>query len=100
VRTDPELRRTLLEVMKETVAVARREGVDLPADYDEQRLAFFDGLPETMTSSMHHDLDRGNRLELDYLSGDVAARGERLGVPTPVNRTIAAVLRPYVEGRR
>jgi 2-dehydropantoate 2-reductase len=99
VRSDPALRRTLLEVMKETVAVARREGVDLPADYDEQRLAFFDGLPETMTSSMHHDLDRGNRLELDYLSGDVVARGERLGVPTPVNRTIAAVLRPYAEGR-
>ena len=59
-RADPRaIRRRaqfLLDLMREIVAVGRAHGVDLPADYAEQRLAFADGLPADMTSSMHHDL--------------------------------------------
>ena len=51
-----------------------------------------------MTSSMHHDLQRGHRLELEWLSGDVCRRGERLGVPTPVNRTVSDVLALHANG--
>ena len=47
-----------------------------------------------MTSSMHHDFERGNRLELAWLSGAVARHGEALGIPTPVNRTVFAALKP------
>lgn len=62
------------------------------------RMAFADQLPATMTSSMHHDLERGHRLELAWLSGDVLARGERLGVPTPCSRVIVAILSIYGNG--
>jgi 2-dehydropantoate 2-reductase len=41
-----------------------------------------------MTSSMHNDLERGNRLEVDWLSGAVVELGRAAGVPTPVNRAV------------
>lgn len=98
IRSHPRSRALLHDVMDEVVQVARAEGVDLPTDYAAQRLAFADGLPATMSASMHHDLQRGSRLELPWLSGDVVARGLRLGVPTPCNRTIVDVLAVHADG--
>ena len=92
IRSNPRARRFLSELMRETVAVGRALGVALPADFAEQRLAFVDGLPEQMTSSMHHDLRAGKRLEVSWLSGGVAQLGEQAGVPTPMNRAVWEIL--------
>jgi len=86
-------------VMNETVQVARAKGVDFPEDYADEKLQFIDGLPFDMTSSMHHDLERNNPLEVAWLSGAVARFGAELGIDTPVNRTIDAALRPYAKHR-
>jgi 2-dehydropantoate 2-reductase len=51
-----------------------------------------------MTSSMHHDLQRGNRLEVRWLSGGVVELGAAKGVPTPLNRAIADILALHAEG--
>lgn len=99
IRNNVRARAFLYDVMNEVVAVAQAEGVALPADYAHDRLAFMDQVPATMTSSMHHDLERGHRLELAWLSGDVVARGERLGVATPCNRAIFDLLSVHSEGR-
>ncbi len=98
IRSHPRSRALLHDLMDEVVQVARAEGVDLPADYAAQRLVFADGLPATMSASMHHDLQRGARLELPWLSGDVVARGRRLGVATPCNRAIVDLLAVHAEG--
>ena len=98
IRTNPKSRAWLRDVLDEVVQVARAQGVDLPEDYAEDRLAFVDTVSPAMTSSMHHDLERGNRLEVAWLSGDVAERGKALGVPTPANRTIADVLAIHANG--
>ncbi|MBO0753045.1 MAG: 2-dehydropantoate 2-reductase [Bradyrhizobiaceae bacterium] len=98
IRTHPSTRRFLLDLMRETVEVGRAQGVALPADYAEQRLAFVDGLPADMTSSMHHDLERGQRLELRWLSGGVVEMGAALGVPVPVNRSVYDVLILHADG--
>ncbi|MEP7021426.1 MAG: 2-dehydropantoate 2-reductase [Pseudonocardiales bacterium] len=92
IREDPQTRGFLLDVMREVVAVARALGVSLPTDYAEQRLAFADGVSADMTSSMHHDLQRGNRLEVPWLSGAVADLGRSVGVATPLNRAVADIL--------
>jgi 2-dehydropantoate 2-reductase len=85
--------------MDEVVQVARAQGVPLSADYADTQLAFVDQVPAGMTSSMHNDLERGSRLELDWLSGDVAERGAKLGVPTPCNRAICDILSVHGKGR-
>jgi 2-dehydropantoate 2-reductase len=53
-----------------------------------------------MTSSMHHDLDSGNPLEVEWLSGGVVTLGAQAGVPTPVNRAVWDVLALHAKGRR
>jgi 2-dehydropantoate 2-reductase len=52
-----------------------------------------------MTSSMHHDLERGNPLEVEWLSGGVVTLGAAVGVPTPCNRAVWDMLALYAEGR-
>ena len=98
IRSHPRTRAFLLDAMREAVAVGRAQGVQLAEDFAEDRLQFCDGLPAEMTSSMHLDLERGNRLEVAWLSGDVVARGKQASIPTPVNRTIYDVLVLYAEG--
>ena len=53
-----------------------------------------------MTSSMHHDLERGNPLEVRWLAGGVVELGALRGVPTPLNRAIAAILALHAKGSR
>ena len=100
IRENPQARAFFLDVMREVVAVGRALGVALPADYAEQRLAFADSLPVDMTSSMHHDLERGNRLEVRWLSGGVVELGAKAGVPTPANRAVCDILALHAMGRR
>ena len=99
IREDAERRAMLLAAMREVVAVGRAKGVPLPEDFADGRLAFCDTIPAAMTSSMKTDLERGNRLELPWLSGGVVEMGRALGVPTPVNAEIADALTPFVAGK-
>jgi len=85
--------------MREVVAVGRAQGVQLAEDFAYNRLAFSDVLPATITFSMHNDLERGNRLEVDGLGGDVVERGHAIGVPTPVNRAIYDILVLHAAGK-
>jgi 2-dehydropantoate 2-reductase len=98
IRSHPRSRAFLHDTMEEVVQVARAQGVPLPAGYADDRLAFVDQLNAGMTSSMYHDLEHGNRLEVDWLSGDVVERGTRLGVATPCNRAISDILSIYSGG--
>jgi 2-dehydropantoate 2-reductase len=92
IRTNAQTRQFLLDIMREVVTVGRAHGVDLPEDYAERRLALADDVAPDMTSSMHHDLQRGNRLEVRWLAGGVVELGKQVGVPTPLNRAVADIL--------
>jgi 2-dehydropantoate 2-reductase len=99
IRENPQTRAFLRDVMQEVVDVGRAHKVNLPADYAAQRLAFVDGVPAAMTSSMHHDLDAGNKLEVAWLSGGVVQLGRAVNVPTPANRAVWDILALHANGR-
>jgi 2-dehydropantoate 2-reductase len=99
LREDPECRALLARVLAETAAVARARGIAIDEDTAEERLTFLDNLPASMTSSMAGDLERGNRLELDWLSGAVVRMGRELGVDTPANGFINTALKLSASGR-
>lgn len=99
IRENPQSRALLLDLMREAVAVGRAHGVPLPEDYAEQRLEFADGVSAEMTSSMHHDLERGNPLEVRWLSGGVVELGKEVDVDTPLNRAVADILSVHANGR-
>jgi len=98
LRDDPDMRPIFRAALQETFDVGRARGVALPADAVERTLDFIAHLPPTMKASMALDLDRGNRLELPWLSGKVAELGRQLGIPTPTHGMIYAMLKPYVMG--
>jgi len=98
IRSHPRSRAFLHDVMDEVVQVGRAHGVPLPAGYADERLTFTDQIPASMTSSMLRDLEQGNRLEVAWLSGDVAERGARLSVATPCNQAIFDILSVHSEG--
>jgi 2-dehydropantoate 2-reductase len=99
IRSNPLTREFLIDLAREVVAVGRAHGVNLPADYAEQRMAFFDSWPAEMTASMHHDLQAGKPLELRWLSGGVVELGAKVGVPTPMNRAVRDILTLHADGR-
>ncbi len=100
IRSNPQTRAFLLDVMREVVAVGLAHGVALPQDYAQVRLQLADDVAPDMTSSMHHDLQRGNRLEVRWLAGGVVELGKVKGVPTPLNRAIADILALHADGER
>jgi 2-dehydropantoate 2-reductase len=101
ILADLDMRALFRNIMAETHAVGRAKGVALDSGYVEERLAFADkNLLPGMKASMANDLDRGNRLELDWLAGMVSRLGKELKVPTPVNNTVYAALKLYRMGTR
>jgi 2-dehydropantoate 2-reductase len=99
IRENPQSRAFLTDLIGEAAAVGRAMGVALPEDFVQNRLTFIDTLPGEMTSSMHHDLQRGNPLEVPWLSGGVVTLGKQVGVPTPCNRAVADILAPHAAGK-
>jgi 2-dehydropantoate 2-reductase len=51
-----------------------------------------------MRASLLHDLEAGNRLEAPWLCGAVARMSVESGLDAPVNRTVYAALKPYLNG--
>jgi 2-dehydropantoate 2-reductase len=99
IMADPDTRALLSDVVGEVVAVGSAKGVPLPANFLDEGVKFASAAPPTMKASMAHDLERGNRLELDWLSGKVVELGRALNVPTPANKAIYATLKLHRMGR-
>ena len=98
LRDDPDLRPIFVAAYQETIDVGRARGVALPADALERIVELTGHFPPAMKASMALDLDRGNRLEVPWLSGKVAELGRQLGIPTPTHNMVYAMLKPYVMG--
>jgi 2-dehydropantoate 2-reductase len=92
--TTPETRDLVERAMREIAAVARAQGVDLPADAVAKNLAILDSVTPSGTASMQRDIAAGKRSELDEWTGAVARLGAKHGVPTPVHSFIYASLLP------
>jgi 2-dehydropantoate 2-reductase len=99
LRDDPDIRPVILAAFQEVIDVGRAKGVPLPQDALAKIVEFIGHAPPAMKASMALDLDRGNRLELPWLSGKVVAMGRELGVPTPTHNMLYAMLKPYVMGK-
>jgi 2-dehydropantoate 2-reductase len=98
VRSDPDLRTAFEAAMKEIVSLARARDVVLPDDFLPRQMRAIDALPAEMRSSMQNDLFSGRRLEAPWLCGRVAELAAKAGIGAPVNATIYAGLKPFVNG--
>ena len=95
----PEARELLLQGMREVEAVARARGVALDEDVVDSATAYFERSAADLLASMHMDLERGQPMELEALTGAVVRLGKEAGVPTPANSFIYAALKVHAQGR-
>lgn len=89
----PSVRAVQEAAVREVVAVAKAAGVNLPLDVAlgaVERIAR--GMPG-QRSSTAQDLARGKPSEIDHLNGFIVRRGRELGVATPVNETLHALVK-------
>lgn len=89
----PGIEATALAAVQEAMDVARACGVRLSTT--EARAPWTkaaEGLPPDFKTSMLQSLEKGSITEIDFINGAVVRRGERCGVPTPVNRTLVACI--------
>ena len=89
------------EVAAEAFAVARAAGIQLNEQAVTTEAATIYGALGQATSSTQQDIARGKATEIDSLNGVIARKGEALGVPTPVNRALWALvsLREKIDAR-
>jgi 2-dehydropantoate 2-reductase len=99
VRSDPDLRWLFEQAMRETWRVGRARGVALADDFVDARMKFADTLHADMKASLAHDLENRGRLEAPWLCGAVARMAAELGIDAPVNRSVYAALKPYLNGQ-
>jgi len=88
----PEIRAVMADAVNEVIAVAAAKGVRLPDNLVDAAIRLADGMPVTISSTAQ-DLLRGRRTEIDHLNGYVVRAGQALGIATPVNRTLNALVK-------
>ena len=94
----PGYREVLVSAMEEIEAVGRAKGIGLGEGVVGETMEYVEGAVKDITASMHLDLERGRRLELEIFNGAVVRMGRETGVSTPVNDLLYLILKPHVDG--
>lgn len=91
-----EVKDVALEAVAEGIAVAKAKGIKLsvedPAAIWYKAAA---GLPYRFKASMLQSIEAGKATEVDFINGQILYHGERLGIQTPVNKTLVAMVKGY-----
>jgi 2-dehydropantoate 2-reductase len=90
---DPVIREGFLAAVEEVEQVARAEGIAVSPDIRTRIVDYMHALPPSTRSSLLIDLQQNKRTEVEALQGAVVRRSQARGVPTPIMRTLYAVLR-------
>jgi 2-dehydropantoate 2-reductase len=90
-----EMRGLMDETAVEVVRVARALGHNI--DEGERILYIHDLLMQVPEAkgSMVQDIEVGRRTEIDFINGAVVRAGSSIGVETPVNRTLVALVKGW-----
>ena len=86
-RKDPKMQEELMALLKEACSVARKLGVKIAEDLEEEHYHhFMVEQSEAATSSLRRDMDAGRPNELETFSGYLLRTAEGLGMELPVSK--------------
>jgi len=95
MRSIPETRAIIQGAIAEVLAVGRARGAPILDDSLVWSMTALDQFPGTGRASLAKDFLAGNRVELDGITGTVVRLAREVGVPTPINDTLYAILKPW-----
>ncbi|MGA2848385.1 MAG: 2-dehydropantoate 2-reductase [Terracidiphilus sp.] len=81
-----------IDMVAECAAVGRAEGARLDENVGRQVLDFYRAQPADSINSMLADRIAGRTMEIDARNGVIVRKGEKHGIPTPLNRMVVALL--------
>lgn len=96
----PEVRELQRAVVHEVVALAAAEGVTMPLGAALEAMERIAPAMPAQLSSTAQDMARRKPSEIDHLNGFVARRGRELGMPTPANQALTALVKLVEAGHR
>jgi 2-dehydropantoate 2-reductase len=93
----PDVREVCFRLLEEGVAVGRAAGANLGSDDVARAYETLMTFPPEAGTSMYFDRLAGRPLELEAMTGSLVAIGARVGVATPLNSALLALLRAISE---
>ena len=94
----PAARALFYQLAREAGAVAGALGVSLPFSDAAAHAESIARITFSNRNSMLQDVEASRRTEIDAINGAVARLGAAHGVPTPLNATVAQMIRALEEG--
>jgi 2-dehydropantoate 2-reductase len=89
---DEAIGRLAVAMVAECAAVGRAEGAQLSGTLGEEILAHYRAQPSDAVNSLLADRLAGRRMETSARNGAVVRKGEKHGIPTPLNRMAVTLL--------
>ena len=88
-----ELKTIMTDLVSEALEVARGRGIHI--SYPDPLATVFDVCRKTgpNRSSMLQDFDRGTMSEIDFINNAIVREGEKMNIPTPVNKTLGLLVK-------
>ncbi|MDB5857247.1 MAG: ketopantoate reductase [Ramlibacter sp.] len=88
----PGVPHLMADVVAECLSVAQAEGVVVPGDMGAACRKLIEAMPGQYASTAQ-DLARHKPTEIDYLNGLIVRRGQALGITTPANNVLWALVK-------
>lgn len=92
----PEMTGVIRQIVGEVTAISAAMKVPLPLDMPERVVKATQEIRDIHTS-MYDDWKAGRRTEIDSLNGFIVRKGRELGIPTPVNEALTAMIKTITE---
>ena len=89
---------TIRTVMKEIVACGKANGVKLPSQIIDAKIADAIAEADEFQSSLQSDFSRGGKLELDDILGAAVRLGREAGIPMPASTALVMTLQKFKGG--
>jgi 2-dehydropantoate 2-reductase len=72
------------EVTEEGKMILKKNGIDIPEDIFEKTVTVIINTSRNINSTLS-DLRKGNKTEIEFISGKIVELGDKIGIPAPYN---------------
>lgn len=97
ITTIPGIRQVMEQAVGEAVNVAKEKGIHLPYKEPFDRVMAVCEATKDNISSMLQDVLKEQRTEIEMINGAIVREGEKLSIPTPVNRALTQLVQGIQE---